>query len=135
MRWIRFHSIRHSNESSQCQYSILCHSFQFRDGPHVSDRRLNRLCGDVLPLDVTSTGNAMHVKFVTDLQNSRSGFRVSWISRKKCLVFFVSEPKRLIMQNHAAAHFVLLFILFACFFFHSFLSTFFLNVFCFLSFS
>ncbi|KAK7092942.1 hypothetical protein V1264_008615 [Littorina saxatilis] len=65
-------------DSSTCEMDYL----ELREGPQSSrpNRRLDRLCGDALPFDVTSTDDVMSVTFVSNAQNSRSGFRANWTS-------------------------------------------------------
>lgn len=53
---------------------------QLWDGPSEFYSRLDRVCGNAIPLDVTSTGNAMHVKFVSNMKVSQRGFKAKWIS-------------------------------------------------------
>nr|KAG5698139.1 hypothetical protein BaRGS_001734 [Batillaria attramentaria] len=41
---------------------------------------LNRLCGDAIPLDETSTGNVMRLQFSSNMENAFKGFTASWTS-------------------------------------------------------
>ncbi|KAK7485812.1 hypothetical protein BaRGS_00022912 [Batillaria attramentaria] len=55
-------------------------SVELRDGSDEFAPRLDRVCGDVIPLDVTSTGNVMFVTFISDIRTSQAGFSATWVS-------------------------------------------------------
>ncbi|KAK7092657.1 hypothetical protein V1264_008370 [Littorina saxatilis] len=53
-------------------------SLGFRDGDNRRGSLLSRVCSDDLPSDITSTGNYMYIRFVSDGENTGTGFNVSW---------------------------------------------------------
>jgi hypothetical protein len=49
-------------------------------GDSKFNRRLDRVCGDSITFDTTSTGETMLVEFKTDMTNSFPGFLATWTS-------------------------------------------------------
>ncbi|PVD35921.1 hypothetical protein C0Q70_02890 [Pomacea canaliculata] len=66
----------HLQDTISCQLD----SLEMRDGSSVYSPRLDRVCGDAIPQEVTSTGNIMLVRFVTDGEMTYRGFKASWTS-------------------------------------------------------
>lgn len=53
-----------------------------RDGNNANAPVLYRVCGETIPQEVTSTGNTMFVRFVTDGEITDRGFKAFWKSGK-----------------------------------------------------
>ncbi|XP_025082792.1 cubilin-like [Pomacea canaliculata] len=84
--------IRLSFVDFRLQASMSCQkdSLEVRDGNNANAPVLYRVCGDTIPQEVTSTGNTMFVRFVTDGEITDRGFKAFWksdvpdCSRKDC---------------------------------------------------
>lgn len=59
----------------------LCYSIsvQVRDGSNENAPLIGRYCGNVMPAPLTTTGNVLYVKFVSDSSVTRAGFRATWV--------------------------------------------------------
>ncbi|XP_072181287.1 extracellular serine proteinase-like [Diadema setosum] len=59
---------------TECEYDYV----EIHDGDSTAATSLGKVCGDVIPEPITSTGNAMTVHFHTDSSVTRTGFRASY---------------------------------------------------------
>jgi hypothetical protein len=62
---------------------------QIFDGTSESSPSLGKLCGPNTPSSITSSGNSMTVKFVTDSSATGRGFSASYTSGKFCMLSLV----------------------------------------------
>ncbi|XP_061188550.1 cubilin-like [Saccostrea echinata] len=65
-----------------------CDHIQIRDGPHISSPIIGRYCGEITqPFSVISSGNAITVEFMTDVNNegeALNGFSANYTSIPMC---------------------------------------------------
>lgn len=54
--------------------------FQAYDGADTSYPFLDRFCGSVIPSPITSSGPDMHLVFVSDYSETRSGIQATYVS-------------------------------------------------------
>ena len=66
--------------------------WQIRDGGNESSPSLGRYCGTTLPRPFRAAGNQMWVKFVTDSNVTRTGFRATYSSGYTSLYLSASLP-------------------------------------------
>lgn len=71
---------------SSCNYDYL----ELRQGDNANASLINRYCGTTLPPTVTSFGNSLFVKLVTDASTSGIGFRAEYTTATSGIIFFVS---------------------------------------------
>ncbi|WAR06690.1 CUBN-like protein, partial [Mya arenaria] len=57
-----------------CQYDYV----EVRDGSNENGALMGRFCGDSMPVPMTTSGNVLYVKFVSDSSVTRAGFRATW---------------------------------------------------------
>lgn len=60
--------------SSSCKYDYV----QIKDGLSNGAAELGKFCGSNLPTPVSSTGNTMMVRFYSDEQYTKEGFKLEW---------------------------------------------------------
>ena len=60
--------------SNDCRYDYL----EIRDGPHGYSPLIGRYCGNKTPLDITSTGRELWIRFNTDDSIELTGFRIAY---------------------------------------------------------
>lgn len=53
-----------------CRYDYV----EMRDGDHLSSPVIGRFCGDQLPPPIKSSGNKLHILFISDGYNNFDGF-------------------------------------------------------------
>ena len=65
-----------------CEYDYL----NIYDGPDDSSGQIGtKLCGKTSPIDINSTGNAMHILFHTNGQVEKAGFRMKILQIGRCI--------------------------------------------------
>ena len=60
--------------SSSCQFDYI----EIRDGGSANAPLIGQYCGNVAPNPITTTGNAMYVRFSTDFSVVHSGFKMTY---------------------------------------------------------
>ena len=60
--------------AANCKYDYI----QIRDGVADNAPELGKYCGRKLPKPLKSSGNRLVVRFVSDTQSTRRGFKLEW---------------------------------------------------------
>ncbi|XP_039599900.1 inactive serine protease PAMR1 [Polypterus senegalus] len=77
--------LRFSMLSLEFDYSCRYDYVEVRDGDNVDAQVIGRFCGNERPPPIRSTGNSLHVLFVSDGYKSFDGFHLSFAESSACL--------------------------------------------------
>lgn len=85
---IRFDGKFQIEPSNNCAYDYI----EIRDGPHGYSPLIGRYCGTIPPMDITSTGRELWLRFNSDESIELNGFRAFFEFKPVQHVYYVNDP-------------------------------------------